>query len=137
MSIQSEIDRLNAIKERIRTNLVAQGVTVPEDTVLSTMAEQILSVAGEPGPNQVSTTTATNISGLLKGDGSSVSAATAGTDYTTPDNVNAQIQNLLGRTNAVNEANTNYTTLMVRGIKVVSADTSPGVNGAMSFTYST
>lgn len=49
MSIQSEIERLNAIKERIRTNLVAQGVTVPEDTVLSEMAEQILSVAGEDG----------------------------------------------------------------------------------------
>ena len=137
MSIQSEIDRLNSIKERIRTNLVAQGVTVPSDAVLSEMAEMVLSVAGEPGPNQVSTTTATDISGLLKGDGSSVSAATPGTDYTTPDNVNAQIQNLLGRTNAVTEANTNYTTLMVRGIKVVSSDTSPGVNGAMSFTYST
>ena len=49
MSIQSEIDRLNAIKERIRTNLVAQGVTVPADTVLADMAEQILSVAGKDG----------------------------------------------------------------------------------------
>lgn len=137
MSIQSEIERLNSIKERIRTNLVAQGVTVPDDTVLAEMAEQILSVAGEPGPNEVSTATSTNISGILKGNGSSVSAAVAGTDYTTPANVSTQIQNLIGRTNAVNQANTNYTTLMVRGIKVVSADTSPGVNGAMSFTYST
>lgn len=49
MSVQSEIDRLNAIKERIRTNLIAQGVTVPDDTVLSEMAEMILSVAGEDG----------------------------------------------------------------------------------------
>ena len=54
MSIQSEIDRLNAIKERIRTNLVAQGVTVPADTVLADMAEQILSVAGEDGRGIVS-----------------------------------------------------------------------------------
>lgn len=46
MSVQSQIDRLNAIKERIRTNLVAQGVTVPEDTMLEVMAEKILSVAG-------------------------------------------------------------------------------------------
>lgn len=49
MSVQTEIDRLNAIKERIRTNLVAQGVTVPADTMLDEMAEQILSVAGENG----------------------------------------------------------------------------------------
>lgn len=49
MSVQSQIDRLNTIKERIRTNLVAQGVTVPADTMLEAMAEQILSVAGEPG----------------------------------------------------------------------------------------
>ena len=46
MSILSEIERLNSIKERIRTNLVAQGITVPEDAVLADMAEQILSVAG-------------------------------------------------------------------------------------------
>lgn len=49
MSVQSQIDRLNAIKQRIRTNLVAQGITVPEDTMLDEMAEQILSVAGEDG----------------------------------------------------------------------------------------
>lgn len=49
MSVQSQIDRLNSIKQRIRTNLVAQGITVPEDTKLEAMAEQILSVAGEDG----------------------------------------------------------------------------------------
>lgn len=49
MSVQSQIDRLNAVKQRIRTNLVAQGVTVPDDTKLEAMAEQILSVAGEDG----------------------------------------------------------------------------------------
>ena len=49
MSVQSQIDRLNAIKERIRTNLVAQGVAVPADTMLEEMATQILSVAGEDG----------------------------------------------------------------------------------------
>lgn len=47
--IQAEVDRLNAVKDRIRTNLVAQGITVPDDTKLEAMAEQILSVAGEPG----------------------------------------------------------------------------------------
>lgn len=43
---KDEVARLNAIKNRIRTNLVAQGITVPEDTMLEAMAEQILSVAG-------------------------------------------------------------------------------------------
>lgn len=40
---------------------------------------------GDPGPNQVSTTTATNISGLLKGNGSKVAQAAKGTDYLAPD----------------------------------------------------
>ena len=54
MSVRSSIDRLNSIKERIRVNLVAQGLTVPDDAMLSDMAEQILSVAGEDGRGIVS-----------------------------------------------------------------------------------
>lgn len=38
---------------------------------------------GAPGPNEVSTSTATNITGLLKGNGANVSAAEAGTDFAT------------------------------------------------------
>ena len=38
---------------------------------------------GAPGPNEVSTNTATNITGLLKGNGANVSAAEAGTDFAT------------------------------------------------------
>lgn len=51
MSVQSQIERLNNIKERIRVNLIAQGVTVPADAMLEEMATQILSVAGEDGTN--------------------------------------------------------------------------------------
>lgn len=36
---------------------------------------------GATGPNSVSTSTATNITGILKGNGSTVAAAVAGTDY--------------------------------------------------------
>ena len=36
---------------------------------------------GAPGPNEVSTNTETNITGLLKGNGANVSAAEAGTDF--------------------------------------------------------
>lgn len=77
MSVQSQIDRINAIKERIRTNLVAQGVTVPDDTTLDEMATQILSVAGEDGVSAThswngTTLTITSASGTssanLKGD---------------------------------------------------------------------
>lgn len=54
MSLQNSIDRLNSVKERIRVNLIAQGVTVPADAVLADMAEQILNVAGEDGRGIVS-----------------------------------------------------------------------------------
>lgn len=53
MSVRTEIERLNAIKNRIRTNLVAQGITVPSDTMLEEMATMILSVAGEDGKSPV------------------------------------------------------------------------------------
>lgn len=41
------------------------------------------------GPNEVTSSTATNLTGLLKGNGTSVVAATAGTDYATPDDAKA------------------------------------------------
>lgn len=49
MSVRTQIDRLNAIKARIRMNLAAQGIAVPADTMLEEMATMILSVAGEDG----------------------------------------------------------------------------------------
>lgn len=39
---------------------------------------------GEPGPNEVSTSTATTLNGLLKGNGANVTVAQAGTDYMAP-----------------------------------------------------
>lgn len=93
---------------------------------------------GPAGPNQVSTSTATNISGLLKGNGSAVSAAVAGTDYTTPANVDTRALNLLNRSNAVNAANTSYTTVMARGIALVSEDQVGSVsvpNGCIVLVY--
>lgn len=38
---------------------------------------------GPAGPNEITTDTATTLNGLLKGNGSTVQAATAGTDYAT------------------------------------------------------
>ena len=48
MSVQSQIERLTAIKERIRTNLVAQGIVVPADAMLDEMATQILTAVSKP-----------------------------------------------------------------------------------------
>ena len=39
---------------------------------------------GEPGPNELSGSTATAFAGLLKGNGTKVTTAVAGTDYATP-----------------------------------------------------
>ena len=50
-----------------------------------TGAQGTAGAKGDAGPNTVSTTTATNISGLIKGDGSKVSQAAKGTDYLAPD----------------------------------------------------
>lgn len=52
---------------------------------------------GAPGPNVVSTTTGTDITGLLKGNGTNVSKATAGVDYATP----AQLDDKLDKTGGV------------------------------------
>ena len=93
---------------------------------------------GPAGPNEVSTTTSTNISGILKGNGSAVSAAVPGTDYTTPTNVNTQIANLLNRTDAVNAANTSYTTFMARGFAIASATQAESLtipNGGVVLVY--
>jgi hypothetical protein len=48
--------------------------------IVSNIADAV-SIRGTNGPNSVTTSTTTNISGLLKGNGNVVSAATAGTDY--------------------------------------------------------
>ncbi len=44
----------------------------------------IQGIQGEAGPNEVTTTTATNITGLLKGNGTNVQQAVAGEDYQAP-----------------------------------------------------
>ena len=45
--------------------------------------------AGPAGPNEITTETQTNLTGLLKGNGTNVQLAVAGTDYATPDDAKA------------------------------------------------
>lgn len=59
-------------------------------------------------------------------------ASRGGTGYTSLSSLMSAINN---RSTKVSSANTSYTTLMARGAKLVSSDTSPGVNGAISWTY--
>jgi len=42
---------------------------------------------------------------------------------------------LINRSTAVNAADTNYTTLMARGVSLNSTETTPAVNGAIAWTY--
>lgn len=165
MSIQSEIDRLNAIKERIRTNLVAQGVTVPADTVLADMAEQILSVAGKDGRGIVSfaRTSGTGTAGSLDTytitytdnttDTFTVYNGKDGSNYVLTDKDKQDIANLAaalvdvsgkldksggtmtGRLTAQNNAS--YTTKQVRNIFLVAEGASlpSGANGDICLVY--
>lgn len=47
----------------------------------------------------------------------------------------AAVNTALNRTTAVNAADTNYTTLMARGISLHATETTPSVNGAIAFQY--
>ncbi len=60
------------------------GPTGADGTNGSTGAQGIQGATGATGPNNVSTATTTAISGLLKGNGSTVSMASPTTDYLTP-----------------------------------------------------
>ena len=51
---------------------------------------------GAAGPNLVNGTTATTLTGLLKGDGATVGAATADTDYLTPTGDGSGLSGVLG-----------------------------------------
>lgn len=158
MSVQSEIDRLNAIKERIRTNLVAQGVTVPSDTMLDEMAEQILSVAGEDGETPYigangnwwigETDTGVQAQGpaytLTDTDKSTIAEAVKGS--LTPEDIGAAAAShtqaastitagtFAGEVVAKSSAQTPGTSLL-RNCKLVSAETDPTVNGEICWLY--
>lgn len=58
---------------------------IPKGAKGDTGAKGDKGAKGDAGPNTVSTTTGTDITGLLKGDGTNVAQAVADTDYLTPD----------------------------------------------------
>lgn len=75
--------------------LASSGSTTPAVTITSSVAPGVtlqgsLTVGGA-GPNEVSASTDTNITGILKGNGSNVLAATAGTDYYAPGSTDVAV----------------------------------------------
>lgn len=62
----------------VQGNTGAQGIQGIQGIQGATGAQ------GVAGPNEVTTSTNTDLTGLIKGNGSTISTATAGTDYTSP-----------------------------------------------------
>lgn len=92
-------------------------------------------VDGAPGPNEVVVGTTTNITGLLKGNGSVVSEAVVGVDYAATDVAESHTN----RNTAFNVADTNYGTIMGRGIYFGTEDMVAGetelLSGAIYLVY--
>lgn len=61
-----------------------QGIQGLQGLKGDTGEQGIQGIQGEAGPNEVTTSTATNITGLLKGNGSNVQQAVEGEDYQAP-----------------------------------------------------
>ena len=154
MSVSSEITRIqNGVLEQ--TELISQiQTTLSSKTSLPTTLPNpypLLFSGAVTGnydgsatvtidiPDKISSSTTTDINGILKGDGTNVTTATEGTDYATPANLDTKVN----RTTAVNEADTNYTALMARGEKLMAkADfdavtdwSTELVNGAIAWRY--
>lgn len=129
MSIQSEIDRINNNVQTTLNTIADTGVEVGSGS--NALPAAAAALANEKQDKITA-------SGILKGNGGAVSAAVAGTDYTTPTNVNTQIAALLNRNNAVNAANTAYTTFMARGFAIASATQAESLtipNGGVVLVY--
>lgn len=62
----------------------SQGIQGIQGTTGATGPTGATGSTGSAGPNSVSTSTTTTITGLLKGNGTTVAQATAGTDYVVP-----------------------------------------------------
>ena len=78
-----------------------------------------------------SSTTAALTTRTIRNNTATSGAVTADTALITSNTLRYAIN----RTTSVAAADTNYTTLMARGIGLRNADTNPGVNGAINFTY--
>ena len=88
MSIQSEIERINNNVQTTLNTIADTGVEVGSGS--NALPAAAAALANEKQDKITA-------SGLLKGNGSAVSAAVPGTDYTTPANVDTRALALLNR----------------------------------------
>lgn len=126
MSIQSEITRISGNVQDALDKIAATGVTAGEGSDALPAAAEALALTKQDK---------ITVTGLLKGSGSAVGAAVAGTDYTTPDNVLDNVRGYIGRGNTVLAPNTDYTHYMARGASLNATETTPTVNGAIAWQY--
>ena len=128
----ADLDSLAFKSTVAKTDLASDVQTSLGKADTALQSAPVTSVNGKTGAVTVAVPTVPSTTNLLKGDGSGgMSAATAGTDYTTPANV----RTILNRTNNVNVANTSYTTYMARGEALFSAETTPTANGCIAWQY--
>lgn len=128
----ADLDSLAFKSTVAKTDLASDVQTSLGKADTALQSAPVTSVNGKTGAVTVAVPTVPTTTNLLKGDGSGgMSAATAGTDYTTPANV----RTILNRTNNVNVANTSYTTYMARGEALFSAETTPTANGCIAWQY--
>jgi hypothetical protein len=110
------------VNEAVET--ITATIVDGDDTITATINELPRGAAGPQGPtgatgaagpNSVSTTTSTTITGILKGNGSTVLAATAGTDYLTPTGNGSGLTGLVSAqiTDATSDLTPN--TIVLRG----------------------
>ena len=149
MSVQSQIDRLAGAKTTLGNYLQQNGVAVQSGATLDEMALQLADVIEKQ--NKITA------AGILKGDGAGgVSAAEAGTDYATPEQVAAKQDVLLASGASVGDlikvkavdasgkptawavavAGTDYMkTGNITKQTLVSAETTPTENYAINWQY--
>ena len=93
---------------------------------------------GAAGPNEVSASTDSAITGLLKGANGKVAQAVAGEDYAEVSHTQAASTitagTLAGQVVA-NSAGQSPSTSLLRNSKLVSTETAPTVNGEICWTY--
>ena len=78
-------EQVNDIKNRYQSKTIIDSDGYFENKTV----EGALAELAAKSSTSITTSTATNLTGLLKGNGTSVVAATAGTDYATPDDAKA------------------------------------------------
>ena len=78
-------EQVNDIKNRYQSKTIIDS----DGYFANKTVEGALAELAAKSSTSITTSTATNLTGLLKGNGTSVVAATAGTDYATPDDAKA------------------------------------------------